>query len=147
MSAEAARQRYLADRVTTATPAQRVVMLYDRLAVDIERGAAAQEAGDLVAASGPLLHAQQIVTELLASLDTTTWSGAEDLAALYRYLLLELIHVRGEADPARARASLTIVLDLGSAWRTAADELASGYMGGSADGPDGVPLAAAAWVG
>ncbi len=87
MSAQAARLRYLTDKVSTATPAQLIVMLYDRLGVDIERAASAQVEGDLAGVSAALLHAQQIVSELRASLDTSAWSGAENLASLYQYML------------------------------------------------------------
>ncbi len=37
MSAAALRARYLGDAVATASPQQLLVMLYDRLALDLER--------------------------------------------------------------------------------------------------------------
>ena len=42
MPAADARARYLADAVATATPAKRIVLLYDRLWLDIQRAQAAR---------------------------------------------------------------------------------------------------------
>jgi flagellar protein FliS len=140
VSTQLARQRYLADRVHTATPAQLIVMLYDRLAVDIQRAITAQLDGDPAAASAPLLHAQQIVTELHSSLDPSAWSGGDDLAALYRYVLFALMHARSTPDPDALQALAKIVSDLGSSWRAAAAELA-------AAGPRALDGPAAARVG
>jgi flagellar protein FliS len=142
VSAPAARQRYLADKVNTATPAQLIVMLYDRLTVDIERAATAQSAGDLAAGSAPLLHAQQIVTELHSSLNVSVWAGGEQLASLYVYILLEIIGVHGTPDPERLRAVGQIVLDLRSAWSQAAEQLTSGVRLSEHE-----PVASGAWVG
>lgn len=142
MNAQEIRQRYLADKVNTATPAQLVVMLYDRLAIDLERATAAQSDNDPAAASAPLLHAQQIVAELHSSLDTSSWDGGEGLASLYQYLLLELIAVRRTPDRARLQAIAKIVADLRSAWSEAA-VLVTNLDGPAADRP----AVAGAWIG
>jgi flagellar protein FliS len=145
MTSQDARLRYLADRVSTATPAALIVMLYDRLGVDIELAAAAQDAGDPAAASGPLRHAQQILAELLTSLDTAAWSGGDDLAALYRYLLMGLIAAKSTPDPSALRGFGTIVTELRSAWHGAALELAA--AGSASVLQDNQPAVAGAWVG
>jgi flagellar protein FliS len=109
-----ARARFLRDRVLTATPAQRVVMLYDRLARDLRQAEAAPDTA--------LGHAMQIVAELQASLDVGAGGPAENLASIYAYLLRDLIAVRGgesERLPARAR----IVDDLRPAWMQAAEQV------------------------
>jgi len=124
MSAQAAKLRYLADRVNTASPAALVVLLYDRLALDIEIATAAQSDGDPIAAAVALSHAQRIVTELLTSLDRSAWVGADDLAALYRYLLMGLIDARTSPETDQLRPLGVIVAQLGSAWRAAEVELA-----------------------
>jgi flagellar protein FliS len=122
---DAARARYLADAVATATPARRIVLLYDRLWLDIQRALAAQDGGEL-SARDHLQHAQQIVAELLGSLDRTAWSGAADLAALYGYLLTELMAEAGEPRPGRLALISRIVSDLRATWQQAAEQLAVG---------------------
>ena len=66
MSAASLRARYLGDAVATSSPQQVLVMLYDRLALDLERAQKAVAAGEREAASEQLQHAQAIVLELLA---------------------------------------------------------------------------------
>src|SRR4051812_26264998 len=98
MTSPALRARYLTDSVTTASPAQLLVMLYDRLVLDVVRAEAALRAGDRDAAAHQLMHAQDIVIELRTTLDTSTWTGASGLAQLYAFLLAELISANVQAD-------------------------------------------------
>ena len=114
------RARYLNDSVTTASPAQLLVMLYDRLVLDLARGEEALRAGDREGGSTSLKHAQDILIELRTSLDTSTWSGAPGLTALYAFLITELIsaNVRGDAD--KVAACHGLVAPLRDAWRQAA---------------------------
>lgn len=125
MPVDPARARYLADAVATATPARRIVLLYDRLWLDIQRAQAAQDCGD-ISARDHLQHAQQIVAELLGSLDVTAWSGAADLAGLYSYLLRELIAEVLQPRPGRLAATTKIVSDLRSSWQQAEAQLQAG---------------------
>ncbi|MGI8666928.1 MAG: flagellar export chaperone FliS [Jatrophihabitans sp.] len=125
MPADAARARYLADAVATATPAKRIVLLYDRLWLDIQRGQAALDCAD-PAARDHLQHAQQIVAELLGSLDGSAWTGAADLASLYSYLLRELIAEAVLPRPGRLAGITRMVADLRSSWQQAEEALATG---------------------
>ena len=124
------RDRYLRDRVLTASPVQRVVMLYDRLSLDLARAADSE-------AVEPVDHAVQIVAELLASLDQSAGGPAENLAALYGYLIRELLAVRGGGRDRLAGAA-RIVETLREAWTAVAAQ------GGVAPA---TPAAAGAWVG
>ncbi len=78
MTAASLRARYLGDSIATASPPQLLVMLYDRLALDLERGHAAMAAGDRETASQQLQHAQEIILELQASLKVEIWDGGRD---------------------------------------------------------------------
>jgi flagellar secretion chaperone FliS len=126
MSAAALRARYLGDTVTTASPQQLLVMLYDRLALDLERAEAALTAGSRDEANTQLQHAQEIVIELQASLKVEAWDGAPRLAALYNWLLTELITANVKADLRRVGDCRRIVEPLREAWRGAAASLAAG---------------------
>ena len=125
MSAAALRARYLGDAVTTASPQQLLVMLYDRLALDLERGQTALVAGDREAASVQLQHAQEIVMELQGSLRVDVWEGGPRLAALYTWLLTELISANVKGDVRRIGDCRRIVEPLRDAWREAAASLAT----------------------
>jgi flagellar protein FliS len=127
MPADAARLRYLADAVATASPARRVVLLYDRLWLDLERAGPAMSGNDPIAAGNELLHAQQILAELLGSLDPSGWSGAANLADLYAYLLGELSAVIGDHDRPRLEHAARIVSDLRSTWQQAELQLQAAH--------------------
>ncbi|WP_164703242.1 flagellar export chaperone FliS [Modestobacter sp. KNN46-3] len=125
MSAAALRARYLGDAVATASPQQLLVMLYDRLALDLERAEAALITGDRPEAGNQLQHAQEIVLELQASLRVDIWDGGPRLAALYAWLLTELIAANVKGDVRRIADCRRIVEPLRDAWREAAASLAS----------------------
>ena len=91
MSSASLRARYLGDSVATSSPQQVLVMLYDLLALDLERAQKAVAAGEREAASEQLQHAQAIVLELLSSLQVDAWEGGPRLASLYNWLIGELV--------------------------------------------------------
>jgi flagellar protein FliS len=111
--------RYLADAVKTVSPARLLVMLYDRLVLDVDRAEAALRAGE--SANTHLLHAQEIVIELRASLNTDVWDGAERLAAIYGFVLGELIKANINRDADQVAGVRELVVPLRDAWREAAD--------------------------
>lgn len=121
-SPERAKQQYLEQQVASASPARLVTMLYDRLLVDIDRADAAQATSDWVAAAGHLVHAQQIVAELTASL-TDAWDGASDLRSLYIHLTGRLIVANVSHDRGATAESRDIVAPLREAWHQAAEQL------------------------
>jgi flagellar protein FliS len=117
------RSRYVTAAVETVGPARLLTMLYDRMLLDVDRGVEALQAGDRVLASSHLQHAQEIVAELMVSLQPEGWDGGEQLMAIYTYLLSELIGASAHGDAERAQACRDLVLPLADAWHTAADEL------------------------
>ncbi|GAA0243425.1 flagellar export chaperone FliS [Cryptosporangium japonicum] len=116
----AARARYLADSISTASPARLLVMLYDRLVQDIAQGEQAIRDGNRLLAGERLMHAQDIISELLATLDLTAWDGAENVAALYRWMLSELVQANIKQDAGKAASTLELANELRDAWREAA---------------------------
>jgi flagellar secretion chaperone FliS len=124
-SAQALRARYVNDSVTTASPARLLVMLYDRLVLDLASAEQALAEDDREAASARLHHAQEIIIELRTSLDVDAWSGGPALASLYTYLLTELIGANVSCDTDRVVAVRGLVEPLRDAWHTAAAQLAA----------------------
>lgn len=118
--------RYTEDSVSTASPVRLLVMLYDRLTLDLARGEQALREGQLDLANAAIGHAQDIIAELLSSLDQDVWDGAAALASIYTWLLTELSTAVLRADPARVLACRELVDPLRQAWSEAA---ASGNLG------------------
>jgi flagellar protein FliS len=119
MPTDEVRARYLRDRVLTASPAQRIVMLYDRLGLDLTL---ADNADEPAATRQHLGHAMQVVAELRASLDLSAGGPAENLASLYGFLLGELVAAQ-RGDTARLRPLQGIVASLREAWAQAEEQV------------------------
>lgn len=110
------RNRYAREAVTTATPAQLVVMLYDRFLKDLTAAETALGAGDIHAGHAALMHAQEIVRELRSSLDTSLWKEGEPLARLYDWVLDELVNANLTKDTARVNNAREVMQPLRDTW-------------------------------
>jgi flagellar secretion chaperone FliS len=117
------RDTYLAATVSTASPAQLLVMLCERLVLDLQRASAALRNGEPSQAHEPLLHAQDIVLELNSSLKADTWEGGPALASLYDYLHGELVKANVAKDLRVTDFCLGIASTLRDTWREAAGSL------------------------
>ncbi|MCL4434258.1 MAG: flagellar export chaperone FliS [Actinobacteria bacterium] len=129
------RERYLRDAILTATPAQRVVMLYDQLLLDITTATSllvVEGIRDLKGVNDHLVNAQEIVLTLRDVLRTDLWEGAANLAQLYTYIHGELVQANLQKDVERLRGVVELVERLADAFRTAASG-EDGSLGGSHD--------------
>ncbi|MGY1703672.1 flagellar export chaperone FliS [Geodermatophilus sp. SYSU D00697] len=124
-TAAALRARYMGDSVATASPQQLLVMLYDRLALDLERAEGSLAAGDRQEAGEQLKHAQDVVFELRSSLRVEAWEGGPRLAALYTWLITEMLQASVKGDRNRVASCRQVVEPLRDAWRQAAATLAA----------------------
>lgn len=108
------------DAILSATPAQLLTMLYDRLLLDLRRAETAQEAADWPVASENLLHAQAIIAELTASLDTEAWDGADNLLGIYNYVSSALVAANLHRSVDRTREAIRLLEPLQQTWHEAA---------------------------
>lgn len=115
-----ARNAYLGNSVSTASPQRLLVMLCERLVLDLQRAREAQLVSAHDQAREPLLHAQDIVLELNASLDATKWSGAPALASLYDWMHSQLVIANTKRDMTATEHCLGLAEQLADTWRQAA---------------------------
>jgi len=113
------RSRYLSDTSATVSPGQLVIMLYDALVRDLALAEQAILESERDTAHERLLHAQAILLELFASLDTEKWSGGPGLARLYLFLVNELVAANLNKNAERVRACARLVTPLRDAWAEA----------------------------
>jgi flagellar protein FliS len=116
----AQRNQYLADSVLSAPPARLLTMLYDRLLLDLGRAETAQQSANWPVASENLLHGQAIIAELVSSLKTDSWDGADGLLGLYNYAFTALVNANIQRDPALTREAIELLEPLRQAWHEAA---------------------------
>lgn len=124
MNQAAVRTRYVDDTVSTASPGRLLTMLYDRLVLDLQRAEVEQRAGNRGGAGPHLVHAQDIVHELAATLDLDAWDGARRLMSVYTFLITELVSANVAGDADRTAACRELVEPLQDAWHQAAQEVA-----------------------
>jgi len=115
-----AKNAYVDNSIATASPERLLVMLCDRLVLDVQRGLEAQRTGNLPEAHNQLVHAQEIVIHLRGTLKVEAWSGAPALASLYDWLHSELVRANITKDAAVTEGCLSIVENLADTWKTAA---------------------------
>jgi len=115
-----AKSAYVDNSIATASPERLLVMLCDRLVLDVQRGLDALRGNNLPEAHHQLIHAQEIVIHLRSTLKVEAWDGGPGLASLYDWLHNELVRANVSKDPAVAEGCLTIVTNLADTWRTAA---------------------------
>jgi flagellar protein FliS len=111
-----ARKRYLANSSATASPGQLVVMLYDGLVRDLAQAEQGMIDGEFHVSNERLIHAQQIVLELFASLERDAWEGGPGLAKIYLFLTTELVNANVTRDVNKVRACRALVEPLRDAW-------------------------------
>ena len=121
------RSVYLETQVSTASAGSLLVMLYDRLLLDLDRAAVALENDK--PASAHLTHAQDIISELMSSLDVGAWDGAAGLMSLYTFILGETITANVSKDLVKVREVRVLIEPLREAWSQAATSTAPTHAG------------------
>ena len=112
--------QYRETEVLTATPGQLVVLLYDHLLLSLRRARAAMDARDMEAQGVCLEKGRDVLTELLVTLDRERGGEvASNLAALYSFLLGELVQVGIRADAARLDRVTHMIAELRDAFAQA----------------------------
>ena len=126
VSYQVAGEAYQSQAVGTAGPLQLVLMLYDRALAAIARSEWAlknRESGSIELAHKELTRAQDIVTELMLSLDHD--KGGEistSLNAIYEFCLARLTDANINKDPSALPFVAKSLTDLREAWAHIAAE-------------------------
>jgi flagellar secretion chaperone FliS len=116
---QSAVNRYVNDGTGVVPQPRLLVMLYDRLVLDLEQAEVALDGSNIVVANERLLHAQQILFELQSALDREVWDGAENLGQLYLWFNTELANANVKKDAKKVRTCLKLIRQLNQAWHGA----------------------------
>ena len=109
-------QAYRKTQVETAGQLDLVIMLYDGAIKFAKLAAKMLREGDLEKTNGYLLRAQDIVSELMSSLNMDMGEIAEGLLKLYDYVDYCLVQANIKKDPAWIDQGLTVLTGLREAW-------------------------------
>ena len=120
----ALRERFTDGALSTASGPKVVSLAYDRMDRDLAGAIEALEAKDIATSHELLVHAQDIVHELLCMLDMDVWEHAASLGAIYRYVTELLMKANIAKVAAPAVEARRLLAELGDAFRQAAGQVA-----------------------
>jgi flagellar protein FliS len=122
---------YRETRIKTASQGQLIVMLYDEAVKHLDRGLellnlntkGKRDPGRIEKINKAVLKAQEIITELMASLDFDQGGEiAQNLFSLYSWFNQELLEANVGQDPRRITVVRNMVNELRGAWNEAASK-------------------------
>jgi flagellar protein FliS len=116
--------RYREVEVLTMQPAQRVVLLYSHLLSNLRQAKLLTEQREFEARAERLGRAQDIVQELVVSLDHEAGGQiAGSLDSLYAFFLAEMIRLGAAREAGRFDPLIRMVTELHGAWAQAATQV------------------------
>ncbi len=122
----AALARYGAVKVTTASPGNILVMLYEGLIRFLRDAHAAMVAGERSRCGERISRAQAIINHLLGSLDPQHAPElCQQLQALYLFCIGHLLKANLEQSPDKINDVIRVLLPLRDAWVTAVAQVSS----------------------
>ena len=107
---------YRKQDVMTANPMELIVMLFDALKKNILLGKRGIQKHDVMLAHKHLLKAQEILSELINSLDMN-YPISDELLALYEYVLSSIQDANIKKDIEPLEVVIPIVDDLRETWK------------------------------
>ncbi|MFY9446633.1 MAG: flagellar export chaperone FliS [Dethiobacteria bacterium] len=110
-------QRYRANAVETADPGRLILLLYDGALRFINQAEQALERQDLEQAHYKLLRAQDIIAELMGSLDLEQGELAGNLFRLYDYMHYRLIQANIKKSAAPLQEVSAMLKSLRESWQ------------------------------
>lgn len=113
------RDRYIAERVATASPQQLIKMLFDRAVAELHLAQQDLESGNRLAASPRLRKAQEIISELRCSLDLSAGQIATNLDELYGFAYSQLLEAVLDGDAGHVGDVIEILDPVRDAWNQA----------------------------
>ena len=125
---QAARDTYLRIQTETASPGQLIIMLYDALLRSLVRAEEAISSADVEGAHSSLLRSQDVILELIASLDMTAdgeaGAMARQMGSLYEYIYRRTLDASLRKDVAPVQEVIRLVEPVRAAWQGALETLA-----------------------
>jgi flagellar protein FliS len=116
----APRERFTDGALNTASGPKIIGLAYDRIDRDLEGAIAAMERRDIPRTHELLVHAQDVVYELMFMVDHSSWEHAGDLSSIYRFVIDMLVRANVSKRPAEAVEARRMLAELGDAFRQAA---------------------------
>jgi flagellar protein FliS len=108
-------ERYKTQNISTASPMALIVMLYNGCIKQLKLSRIAIEKKDYEGANNSLKKSQDIITELMMSLDFR-YEISNNLMALYRFIYGEIVSINMAKKVEKIEPVVKILSDLREAW-------------------------------
>jgi len=118
MNNEKACMQYTELSGMTATPGELLIMLFNAEIKNIKKAILSIQSGNIVNSHNALKKSQDIITELITSLDDK-YEISKELKPLYLFIKRELITANLKKDAERLEKLLPIVTELRDTWKEA----------------------------
>ncbi len=115
-------QQYKENAILTASPEELVLMLYNGIIRFIEEAKGAIEKKDYMAANNSIQRAQDIITELMLTLDMN-YDISKNLYSLYDYMLRRLIDANVKKDVTILEEVKGFAIELRDTWSVALNKV------------------------
>jgi len=116
MVAKQGLESYVNTSVDTMDAGKLIVLLYDKLEEKLQLAIDRLNKGDMVGKGNAILKSQDIIMELLSSLNLKAGPIAVNLQAIYLFMFRELNRINFEKDVDALKKVLQAVQELKSAW-------------------------------
>lgn len=110
----------------TSSPGELILLLYDALLNDLSQAHASLTTHDHETAHRALLRAQEIILELISSLDLSAGEIARQLQPLYQYEYQRLLDANVHKDAGAVAEVISLVEPLRAAWVQAVQTVQAG---------------------
>lgn len=107
---------YQNNSVTTSSPGELTLMLYNGCLKFIQQGKMAIEKGDIEAKNTAIQKAQAIVTELMITLDTS-YPVSKNMMILYDFVSNRLLEANIKNDPKLLEEASGIITEFRDTWK------------------------------
>ncbi|MCI7233449.1 MAG: flagellar export chaperone FliS [Oscillospiraceae bacterium] len=108
-------QKYMQQSVTTMTPAQLLIALYDKAITEINKAIIFIEDKDIPKAHNSIMRVSDIIDALDAHLKVK-YEISDNLAALYQYFRERLVQANVKKDPEILKEILPMITELRNAF-------------------------------
>src|SRR5687768_13752507 len=112
-------QQYQRTQTQTASPGELIVMMYGGAIKFLTVAQQKIESGDTESSHRSLLRAQEIILELMVSVDTAVGPVAKNLFDLYEFMHRHLVQANVKKDPAMVGEVVSLLRELLQAWEQA----------------------------
>lgn len=113
---------YLKNEIEGATKGKLVLLLYDGAIKFLRQATVFIEKKDIPGAHENIIKAENIIYELMSTLNMEAGEISENLFKIYDYLIWQLIDANKDKNPEKINSSIQILKNIREGWKTIVEQ-------------------------